>query len=163
MFGKLLCDGDCPITVADYIIVSLLIVIMLWVLARMPDATARQVIGEKDMAFPKRATATCVSLAMLIVVTAFLWWVKRALPNALHHPVFFYLLPTALVAVLYGMVEGALFAVAAFVCSAFLLYDPVYSFYLSSMRALGELFWFLVIALVGVKCVVELSGQSEKT
>jgi hypothetical protein len=31
------------------------------------------------------------------------------------------------------------------------------------MRALGELFWFLVIALVGVKCVVELSGQSEKT
>jgi hypothetical protein len=52
--------------------------------------------------------------------------------------------------------------VAAFICSAFLLYDPVYSFYVSSMRALGELFWFLVIALVGVKCVAELRRHSEK-
>jgi K+-sensing histidine kinase KdpD len=99
---------------------------------------------------------------MLIAVTAFLWWVRRALPSAIHHPVFFYLLPTALLAALYGVVEGALFAVAAFICSAFLLYDPVYSFYVSSMRALGELFWFLVIALVGVKCVAELRRHSEK-
>jgi hypothetical protein len=30
------------------------------------------------------------------------------------------------------------------------------------MRALGELFWFLVIALVGVKCVAELRRHSEK-
>jgi K+-sensing histidine kinase KdpD len=115
------------------------------------------------MAFPKWATATCVSLAMLIVVTAFLWWVRRALPSAVHHPVFFYLLPTAVLAGLYGVVEGALFAVAAFICSAFFLYDPVYSFYVSSIRALGELFWFLVIALVGVKCVVELRRKSRKT
>ena len=70
---------------------------------------------------------------------------------------------TALVAVLYGVTEGALFAVAAFVCSAFLLYDPVYSFYVSSPHALGELFWFLIIALLGVKCVAELSRHSEKT
>jgi len=75
------------------------------------------------MAFPKWATATCVSLAILIVVTALLWWLRRALPSAILHPVFFYLLPTALVALLYGVAEGALFAVAAFVCSAFLLYD----------------------------------------
>jgi K+-sensing histidine kinase KdpD len=115
------------------------------------------------MAFPKWATATCVSLAMLIVVTAFLWWVRRALPTAINHPVFFYLLPTALLAVLYGVIEGALFAVVAFICSAFLLYDPVYSFYVSSIRALGDLFWFLIVALVGVKCVVELSHHSEKT
>jgi hypothetical protein len=71
----------------------------------------RDKLGEKEMAFPKWATATCVSLAILIVVTAFPWWVKRALPSAILHPVFFYLLPTALVAVLYGVVEGALFAV----------------------------------------------------
>ena len=112
------------------------------------------------MAFPKWVTATCVSLAILIVVTAFLWRVRRAVPGAVLHPVFFYLLPTALVAILYGVAEGALFAVAAFVCSAFLLYDPVYSFYVSSMHALGELFWFLIIALLGVKCVAELSRQN---
>jgi K+-sensing histidine kinase KdpD len=78
-------------------------------------------------------------------------------------PSIFYLLPTALVAVLYGVAEGALFAVAAFLCSAFLLYDPIYSFYVSSMHALGELFWFLIVALVGVKCVAELRRRSEKT
>ena len=62
-----------------------------------------------------------------------------------------------------GVAEGALFAVAAFLCSAFLLYDPIYSFYVSSMHALGELFWFLIVALVGVKCVAELRRRSEKT
>jgi len=115
------------------------------------------------MALPKWATATCVSLAILIVVIAFLWWARRELPSVILHPVFFYLLPTALVAVLYGVAEGALFAVAAFLCSAFLLYDPIYSFYVSSMHALGELFWFLIVALVGVKCVAELRRRSEKT
>src|SRR5262249_41624042 len=126
-------------------------------------ALERQVIGNRDMALPKWATATCVSLAILIVVTAFLWWVRRAFPSAVLHPVFFYLLPTALVAVFYGVAEGALFAVAAFVCSAFLLYDPIYSLYVSSTHALGELFWFLIIALLGVKCVAELRRHSEKT
>jgi hypothetical protein len=58
-------------------------------------------------------------------------------------------------------IEGALFAVAAFVCSAFFLYDPIYSFHVSDMHALGELFWFLIIALVGVKCVAELRRRSD--
>jgi len=118
------------------------------------------------MTFPGQATATAtataVSLAVLIVVTAILWWVKVALPGALHHPVFFYLLPTAVLALVYGVIDGALFAVAAFVCSTFFLYDPIYSFRVSSVHALGELFWFLVVALVGVKCVVELRRDSGK-
>ena len=100
---------------------------------------------------------------MLIVVTAALWWARVALPGTVNHPVFFYLAPTAVLAMVYGVGEGALFAVAALICSAFFLYDPVYSFYVSSVHALGELFWFLVIALLGVKCLVELRRQSEKT
>ena len=115
------------------------------------------------MTFPKRTTATAVSLAMLIVVTATLWWARVALPGTVNHPVFFYLAPTAVLAMVYGVGEGAVFAVAALICSAFFLYDPVYSFYVSSVHALGELFWFLVIALLGVKCLVELRRQSEKT
>jgi K+-sensing histidine kinase KdpD len=113
--------------------------------------------------FPKWPTATCLSLAVLIVVTAALWWVRTALPGAIDHPVFFYLVPTAVLAMVYGISEGALFAFAAFVCSAFLLYDPVYSFYVSNVRALGELFWFLITALVGVKCVAQLRQHSEKS
>jgi K+-sensing histidine kinase KdpD len=114
------------------------------------------------MKFLEWATATAVSIAMLIVVTAILWWAKLALPDAIHHPVFFYLVPTAVLAMVYGVIEGVLFAVAAFVCSVFLLYDPVYSFRVSDVHALGELFWFLITALVGVKCVAELRHQSDK-
>ena len=110
----------------------------------------------KHIKFLERATATAVSLATLIVVTAILWWVNLALPGAISHPVFFYLVPTAVLALIYGVIEGGLFAVAAFVCSIFLLYDPMYSFRVSDLHALGELFWFLIIALVGVKCVEQL-------
>ena len=112
------------------------------------------------MAFSKWATATSVSLAILIVVTASLWWVRFALPGAVNHPVFFYLIPTAVLAMIYGVSEGALFAVAAFICSAFLLYEPIYSFQISH-HALGELFWFLMTALIGVKCVAELRRHPE--
>jgi len=105
---------------------------------------------------PKWATATAMSLAILIVVTAILWWAKLA------HPVFFYLVPTAVLAMVYGVSEGALFAVAAFVCSAFLLYDPIYSFRVSDVHALGELFWFLVIALVGVKAWRNYAANQRK-
>jgi hypothetical protein len=65
---------------------------------------------------------------MLVVVTTPLWWLRLTLPGAVNHPVFFYLVPTAMLAMIYGVVVGALFAVAAFTSSAFLLYDPVYSF-----------------------------------
>src|SRR5215467_13129226 len=106
---------------------------------------------------------TCAKFHYPIVVTATLWWARVALPGTVNHPVFFYLAPTAVLAMVYGVGEGAVFAVAALICSAFFLYDPVYSFYVSSVHALGELFWFLVIALLGVKCLVELRRQSEKT
>jgi len=117
----------------------------------------------KHIKFLEWATATAVSLATLIVVTAILWWVNLALPGAISHPVFFYPVPTAVLAMFYGVIEGALFAVAAFICSSFLLYDPIYSFRVSDERALGELFWFLVTALVGVKCVSEFHRHSDKS
>jgi K+-sensing histidine kinase KdpD len=103
---------------------------------------------------------TCVSLLTLIVVTTTLWWLRSALLGAANHPVFFYLVPTAVLAIIYGVGEGALFAVAAFASSAFLLYEPIYSFQVSN-HALGELFWFLMTALIGVKCVAELRHHSE--
>jgi K+-sensing histidine kinase KdpD len=115
------------------------------------------------MTFPRRATATAVSLAILFVITAILWWARSALPGVVSHPVFFYLIPTAVVALVYGIGEGTLFAVAALVCSAFLLYDPVYSFRVSDVHALGELFWFLITALLGVQAVAQLRGHSEKS
>ncbi len=110
----------------------------------------------------KWTSSTFVSFALLFAFTSTLWIIKTDVPSALHHPVFFYLLPTVLVAALYGITEAILFAIVAMASSAFFLYDPIYSFYVSDPRALGELFWFLALALLGVKCVKELGRPSGK-
>jgi K+-sensing histidine kinase KdpD len=112
------------------------------------------------MTLPKSATATCVSLLILVVVTTPLWWLRFMLPGAVNHPVFFYLVPTAMLAMIYGVVVGALFAVTALASSAFLLYEPMYSFQVSN-HALGELFRFLMIALIGVNCIAKFRNPSE--
>ena len=55
------------------------------------------------------------------------------------HFIFFYLLPTAFLAVLYGSVEAVLFAIAATAFAAFFLYDPIFSFSMSDPREIGNL------------------------
>ena len=113
------------------------------------------------MTLPKSATATCVSLLILVMVTTPLWGLRFMLPGAVNHPVFFYLVPTAMLAMIYGVVVGALFAVTALASSAFLLYEPMYSFQVSN-HALGELFWFLMTALIGVNCFAKLRHPSKR-
>jgi K+-sensing histidine kinase KdpD len=95
------------------------------------------------------------------MVTTPLWGLRFMLPGAVNHPVFFYLVPTAMLAMIYGVVVGALFAVAALASSAFLLYEPMYSFQVSN-HALGELFWFLMTALIGVNCFAKLRHPSKR-
>jgi K+-sensing histidine kinase KdpD len=103
----------------------------------------------------KGAIPFAVTFAVVSAVTAILWYVKLA-GIGTHHPVFFYLLPIALLAMLYGIVPGVLCAVAATLCSAFFLYDPIYSFDVSNRLEFGDLVCFMVLALMGVKCAVEL-------
>jgi len=76
--------------------------------------------------------------------------------------VFFYLLPTAFVAILYGSVVSMLFAVAATFAAAFFLYDPIFSFYVSNPREVGELILFAGTALIGAKCTAELTHPLER-
>lgn len=101
------------------------------------------------------AIPVAVSLAVVVVVTAVLWLVKIAELGP-HHLVFFYLLPTAFVAVLYGSLPAMVCAVAATLCAAFFLYDPIYSFHVASTRELGELICFAGLALIGAKCTADL-------
>ena len=96
-----------------------------------------------------------VSLAVVSAVTAILWYVKLAAIGP-HHPVFFYLLPITFVAFVYGSRPAILCAGTAIMCAAFFLYDPIYSFYVSNRLEFGELICFAVLALIGVKCAVEL-------
>jgi K+-sensing histidine kinase KdpD len=73
-----------------------------------------------------------------------------------HHPVFFYLLPITLVAILFGSAPATMFAIATIPCVAFFLYDPVYSFRVTNPLEFGDLICFTVLALTAVKCTVEL-------
>lgn len=103
----------------------------------------------------KGTVPVAVTLAVVAVVTAILWYVKVT-GTGLHHPVFFYLLPIALVAIIYGILPAMLCAVTAIICAAFFLYDPIYSLHVAKTLELGDLVCFAVLALIGVKCTVDL-------
>jgi hypothetical protein len=54
----------------------------------------------------------------------------------------------------------AVFTAAA--CADFFLYDPIYSFVISSRVEFGDLTCFSLLALITVKCASELFRPSEK-
>ena len=72
------------------------------------------------MQLVKAALPVTVALAVVSAVTAVLWYSKLATYGP-DHPVFFYLLPIALVAILYGSYPALLgaFAAAAFAPTIF--------------------------------------------
>ena len=49
-----------------------------------------------------------------------------------------------------------LYGIAATFCAAFFLYDPLYSFYVTSPLDVGELVCFVGVALIGAKCAADL-------
>jgi K+-sensing histidine kinase KdpD len=102
----------------------------------------------------KRAMPVAVALAAVSVVTAVLWLVRTTAVGP-QHLVFFYLFPTVLVATLYGSAPAAVCAIAAALCAAFFLYEPLYSFYVDNLD-LGELICFVGVALIGAKCTADL-------
>jgi K+-sensing histidine kinase KdpD len=101
------------------------------------------------------AVPVAVVLAVVSAVTAVLWVVKLESVGP-QHLVFFYLLPTALIAVLYGSLPAMMGAIAATLCAAYFLYDPLYSFSVANPQELGELFCFAGLALIGAKCTADL-------
>jgi len=117
--------------------------------------------GGKRMWNRKGAGPIAASLAVIAAVTAILWYVKVEVAGP-HHLVFFYLLPITLVAILYGSLPATLCALVALACAAFLLYDPVYSFYVSNPLEFGDLVCFALLALIAVKCTGELLRPLEK-
>lgn len=107
------------------------------------------------MRLVKAALPIAVTLASISMATAVLWTVRIEAVGP-QHLVFFYLLPTALLAVLYGSLPAMLGAVAATLCAAYFLYIPLYSFSVENPRELGELFFFAGLALIGAKCTADL-------
>ena len=103
----------------------------------------------------RRAAPVALVFAVVSVVTAILWFIRISAVGP-QHLVFFYLLPIALVATLYGSFLAMLYGIAATLCAAFFLYDPLYSFYVASPLDVGELVCFVGVALIGAKCAADL-------
>jgi K+-sensing histidine kinase KdpD len=118
---------------------------------RMADSA----VGGMRMWIVKRALPVAVALAVVSVVTLILWYFKFATFGS-DHPVFFYLIPLALVTMLYGRLPALLGVVTATACADFFLYDPLYSFNISSRIEFGDLACFALLAFLGVKCTSEL-------
>lgn len=112
------------------------------------------------MRFWKRIAPIVVPILIVIAVTDVLYFLKVTVHP--HHLVFFYLLPTAFVAMLYGSVLSMICAIDATWIGAFFLYDPGYTIFVSDPRAAGELFLFALTALIGAKCTAELMRQPER-
>ncbi len=107
------------------------------------------------MGIVKRAAPVALVFAVVSAVTAVLWF-NRVSAVGPPHLVFFYLLPIGLVATLYGSLAAMLYGIAATLCAAFFLYDPLYSFYVTSPLDVGELVCFIGLALIAAKCTADL-------
>jgi K+-sensing histidine kinase KdpD len=114
-----------------------------------------------DMRIVKGILPFAVTLAIVALVTALLFYGKLAGVGP-HHPIFFYLLPIALVALLYGSVPATLFAVAATLCGTYFLYDPIFTFQFDNRLEIGDVICFSVLALMAVKCTFELLRPGAK-
>jgi len=109
----------------------------------------------------RRIAPVAVSLTIIFAVTAVLFYLKVA-HEVVQYLMFFYLVPTAFVAVVYGSVLSMFCAGAATLVAAFFLYDPIYSLYVADPREVGELILFAVMGLIGAKCIAELRRPPEK-
>ena len=113
------------------------------------------------MQIVKAAVSLAAALIMVAAVTVILWHFKLATVG-LDHPVFFYLLPIALVTMFYGSLPALLCVFAAAACADYFLYEPLYSFEISTRVEFGDLACFTFLALIGVKCASELFWRSAK-
>ena len=114
------------------------------------------------MSIKARAVPAIVSLAVIFAVTAVLWSFKQTSVN-LHDPVFFYVLPLIVLAIAYGSGPAFLGVFVAFFCADYFLYEPLYTFDISTRVELGDLGCFSLLALSGVKCASTLFRPVAKT
>jgi K+-sensing histidine kinase KdpD len=113
------------------------------------------------MSIVTRAMPVAISLTVVAVVTAILWYLQLT-RFGLRDPVFFYVLPIIVVALVYGRGPALLGVCAAFFCADYFLYEPLYSLDITTRVEAGDLACFSLLALIGVKCVGELFRPAVK-
>lgn len=115
----------------------------------------------KRMSVVTRAMPIAVSLTVVGAVTALLWYINLTTASP-RDPLFFYVLPIIVVAIIYGRWPALLAVIAACVSADYFLYAPLYTFDMPSRVEFGDLLCFSLLALIGVKCVVELFRPTAK-
>ena len=101
------------------------------------------------------------SLTLMSAVTVVLWQVK--INTTAHHLVYFYLLPIALIAVLYNGRTAVLCAAIALVVADYFLEDPIYSLVDNDLREFGDLVWFALLAVTAIKFIRVLAQPTTKS
>jgi K+-sensing histidine kinase KdpD len=114
------------------------------------------------MSVVTRAIPVAISLTVIAVITAILWYLQLT-TFSVRDPVFFYVLPITVVAIVYGRGPALLGVCAAFICADYFLYEPLYSLNIASRGEFGDLACFSLLALIGVKCVGELFRPAART
>ena len=94
-----------------------------------------------------------LALSFVLAVTVLLWILKISISP--RYLVFYYLFPTAIVAMFYGSVFAMFTAIAGAACAAFFLYEPVFTFFISDRLEVGEFVCFSIVALFGSKCTAD--------
>jgi len=114
------------------------------------------------MSMMTRAMPAAISLTVVAVVTAILWYLKLTTTSP-RDPLFFYVLPIIVVAIVYGRWPALLAVIAACECADYFLYDPLYTFDIPGRIEFGDLVCFSLLAVIGVKCAVELFRPATKS
>jgi K+-sensing histidine kinase KdpD len=104
-------------------------------------------------------TPIAVSLTLVAVTTVLLWQIDIRLN--LDHLIFIYFVPTALVAIRYGSMAAMGATIASTLAAAYFLYDPIYSFFISSPLDVMELALFCLLALLASQVVSGFASDRE--
>src|SRR5262249_290819 len=106
----------------------------------------------KSVWFTNKTLPVVASLTLVAVVTAVLWRIKVSVGIS-HQFIYFYFFPVMLIRTLFSDLLAALCAVIASVLANFFLQDPLYSFYNTDPLDFGDTVCFLVLSLLGIKCL----------
>lgn len=105
-----------------------------------------------EQSFGRRwVTPITVSLLLVVLTTAFLWYAKAHLKQ--DHLIFIYFIPTALIAIRYGSLSAMFVAIVSTFAAAYFFYAPRLSFFVADPLELMELVLFSMLALLACQVV----------
>ena len=104
-------------------------------------------------------TPITVSATLLALTTAFVWMIDAPLQH--DHLIFIYLVPTALISILYGSISAMGVAIVSTFAAAYFLYAPRFSFIVVSPLDLLELILFSLLALLASQVVSGFAKDRE--